>query len=86
MAPKLLTPEQKESRLNICTDIQNNTDTDPGLLDTMTLKGTRFESVEAVGPKSTLTYSGLWREAEAIVGVDDTFFLPTSTDSNLFKI
>ncbi|KAJ8945742.1 hypothetical protein NQ318_012064 [Aromia moschata] len=32
MVPKLLTPEQKESRMNICDDIINNTDTDPGLL------------------------------------------------------
>ncbi|KAJ8932845.1 hypothetical protein NQ318_011498, partial [Aromia moschata] len=47
MIPKLLTPEQKESRMHICADILNNIDTDPGLLDTVTLKGTRFESVEA---------------------------------------
>ncbi|KAJ8932863.1 hypothetical protein NQ318_018407 [Aromia moschata] len=47
MVSKLLTPEQKESRLNICADILNNIDTGPGLLDTVTLKGTRFESVEA---------------------------------------
>ncbi|KAJ8953586.1 hypothetical protein NQ318_003008 [Aromia moschata] len=50
---KLLTPEQKESRTNICADILNNIDTDPGLLDTATLKGTRFESVEAVKAKAT---------------------------------
>ncbi|KAJ8961160.1 hypothetical protein NQ318_008840 [Aromia moschata] len=37
MVPKPLTPEQKESRMNICVDILNNTDTDPGLLDTVTL-------------------------------------------------
>ncbi|MBZ5796348.1 hypothetical protein K8353_40380, partial [Burkholderia contaminans] len=35
MVPKLLTPEQKESRMNICADILNNIDTDPGLLDTV---------------------------------------------------
>ncbi|KAJ8957901.1 hypothetical protein NQ318_001897 [Aromia moschata] len=33
--------------------ILNNIDTDPGLLDTVTLKGTRFESVEAVKAKAT---------------------------------
>ncbi|KAJ8940841.1 hypothetical protein NQ318_005287 [Aromia moschata] len=38
---KLFTPEQKESRMNICADIIN-IDTDPGLLDTVTSKGTRF--------------------------------------------
>ncbi|KAJ8960621.1 hypothetical protein NQ318_013913, partial [Aromia moschata] len=53
MVPKLLTLEQKESRMNICADIQNNIDTDPGLLDTVTLKRTRFESVEAVKAKAT---------------------------------
>ncbi|KAJ8956194.1 hypothetical protein NQ318_020746 [Aromia moschata] len=36
--------------MNICAD---NIDTDPGLLDTLTLKGTRFESVEAVKAKAT---------------------------------
>ncbi|KAJ8963423.1 hypothetical protein NQ318_018903 [Aromia moschata] len=39
--------------MNICADILNNVDTDPGLLDTVTLKGTRFESVEAVKAKAT---------------------------------
>ncbi|KAJ8939415.1 hypothetical protein NQ318_020869 [Aromia moschata] len=39
--------------MNICTDILNNIDTDPGLLDTVTLRGTRFESVEAVKAKAT---------------------------------
>ncbi|KAJ8958071.1 hypothetical protein NQ318_002084 [Aromia moschata] len=36
MVPKLpvSTPEQKQSRMNICADILNNIDTDPGLLDT----------------------------------------------------
>ncbi|KAJ8950454.1 hypothetical protein NQ318_010332 [Aromia moschata] len=29
MLPKLLTPEQKESRMNICAGILNNIDTDP---------------------------------------------------------
>ncbi|KAJ8960562.1 hypothetical protein NQ318_013851 [Aromia moschata] len=53
MVPKLLTPEQKESRMNICADILNNIDTDSGLLDTVTLKGTRFESVEAIKAKVT---------------------------------
>ncbi|KAJ8944952.1 hypothetical protein NQ318_013100 [Aromia moschata] len=53
MVPKLLTTEQKESRMNICADILNNIDTDPGLLDMVTLKGTRFESVEAVKAKAT---------------------------------
>ncbi|KAJ8954770.1 hypothetical protein NQ318_014877 [Aromia moschata] len=31
----VLTPEQKESRMNIRTDILNDIDTDPGLLDTV---------------------------------------------------
>ncbi|KAJ8962733.1 hypothetical protein NQ318_001131 [Aromia moschata] len=53
MVPKFLPHEQKESRMNICADILNNTDTDPSLLDTVTLKGTRFESVEAVKAKAT---------------------------------
>ncbi|KAJ8952883.1 hypothetical protein NQ318_006499 [Aromia moschata] len=35
MAPILLTTKQKESRMNICADIRNNIDTDPGLLDTV---------------------------------------------------
>ncbi|KAJ8963434.1 hypothetical protein NQ318_018914 [Aromia moschata] len=35
VVPKLLTPVQKESRMNICADIINNIDTDPGLLDTV---------------------------------------------------
>ncbi|KAJ8944918.1 hypothetical protein NQ318_012727 [Aromia moschata] len=30
-----LTPEQKDSRMNICADILNNTDTDSSLLDTV---------------------------------------------------
>ncbi|KAJ8944489.1 hypothetical protein NQ318_011746 [Aromia moschata] len=34
MVPKL-TPGQNESRMNICADILNNSDTDPGLLDTV---------------------------------------------------
>ncbi|KAJ8952193.1 hypothetical protein NQ318_022643 [Aromia moschata] len=53
MVPKLLIPEQNGSRMNICVDILNNIDTDPGLLDTVTLKGTRFESVEPVKTKAT---------------------------------
>ncbi|KAJ8957340.1 hypothetical protein NQ318_004819 [Aromia moschata] len=53
MVPKLLTPEQKESRMNICADILNIIDSDKGLLDTVALKGPRFESVEAVKAKAT---------------------------------
>ncbi|KAJ8948681.1 hypothetical protein NQ318_004469 [Aromia moschata] len=53
VVPKLLTPEQKESRMNICADILNNIDTDPGLLDTVTLKETILENVEAVKAKAT---------------------------------
>ncbi|KAJ8961192.1 hypothetical protein NQ318_008875 [Aromia moschata] len=34
---KLLTPEEKESRMNICADILNNIAIDPGLLDTYLL-------------------------------------------------
>ncbi|KAJ8962675.1 hypothetical protein NQ318_001070 [Aromia moschata] len=49
MVPKLLIPEQKESRINICADILNNIDTDPGLLDTVI---TCDESVEAVKAKA----------------------------------
>ncbi|KAJ8954949.1 hypothetical protein NQ318_000379 [Aromia moschata] len=52
MLPKLVIPEQKDSRMNICADILNNIDTDLGLLDMVTLKGTRFESVEAVKAKA----------------------------------
>ncbi|KAJ8960760.1 hypothetical protein NQ318_020053 [Aromia moschata] len=40
MVPKLVTPEQKESRMKICADILNNIDTDPGFLHTVTLNGT----------------------------------------------
>ncbi|KAJ8949367.1 hypothetical protein NQ318_012032 [Aromia moschata] len=53
VVPKLLTAEQKESRMNICADIIKKIDTDAYLLDTATLKGTRFESVEAVKAKAT---------------------------------
>ncbi|KAJ8948357.1 hypothetical protein NQ318_019342 [Aromia moschata] len=53
MVPKLLTPKQKESRMNIFADILNIIDTDSALLDTVALKGTRFESVEAVKAKAT---------------------------------
>ncbi|KAJ8959220.1 hypothetical protein NQ318_022482 [Aromia moschata] len=35
IVPKLLTPEEKESRMNICVDILNIIATDPGLLDTV---------------------------------------------------
>ncbi|KAJ8954951.1 hypothetical protein NQ318_000381 [Aromia moschata] len=59
MVPKLLAPEQKESRMNICADILNNIDTDPGLLDTVTLKGTRFENVEAVKAKAAVLLNQL---------------------------
>ncbi|KAJ8939825.1 hypothetical protein NQ318_013044 [Aromia moschata] len=34
---KTLTPEQKESRMTICADILNNNDTDPGLLNTVSI-------------------------------------------------
>ncbi|KAJ8938832.1 hypothetical protein NQ318_000827 [Aromia moschata] len=50
MVAKLLTLEQKESRMNICSDILNNIDTDTGLLDTVI---TCDESVEAVKAKAT---------------------------------
>ncbi|KAJ8955432.1 hypothetical protein NQ318_003530 [Aromia moschata] len=50
---KLLTPKQDESRMNIGADILNNIDTDPDLLDMVTLKGTRFESVVTVKIKAT---------------------------------
>ncbi|KAJ8942176.1 hypothetical protein NQ318_002849 [Aromia moschata] len=53
IVPKLLTLEQKESRMNISADILNYIDTDPGSIDTVTLKGTRFKSVEAVKAKAT---------------------------------
>lgn len=33
MVPKLLTPKQKESRMDTCADLLNNTDYDPKLLD-----------------------------------------------------
>ncbi|KAJ8945024.1 hypothetical protein NQ318_016270 [Aromia moschata] len=46
----------------------------------------KYRRGSSENPKSTLTYSGLWREVEAIVGVDDRIFLPTSTDCNLFKM
>ncbi|KAJ8952360.1 hypothetical protein NQ318_017254 [Aromia moschata] len=36
--------------MNICADILNNIDTDPGLLDTVTLKGTRFEELRMLFP------------------------------------
>ncbi|KAJ8932062.1 hypothetical protein NQ318_000619 [Aromia moschata] len=39
--------------MNICADILNYIDTDPGLLDTMTVKVIRLESVEAVKAKAT---------------------------------
>ncbi|KAJ8962715.1 hypothetical protein NQ318_001113 [Aromia moschata] len=35
MMPKLLPPEQKESRMNTYADILNKINTDPGLLDTV---------------------------------------------------
>ncbi|KAJ8944513.1 hypothetical protein NQ318_011771, partial [Aromia moschata] len=50
--------------MNISADILNNIDTDPGFLDTVksALKGTRFESVEAVKARAAevlnqLTYA-----------------------------
>ncbi|KAJ8951691.1 hypothetical protein NQ318_012233 [Aromia moschata] len=54
---------QKESRMNICADILNNIDTDPGFLDTVTLKGTKFVSVEAVKSKAMDVLNQL-READ----------------------
>jgi len=33
MVPRLLTPEQKEIRLNICADILQNTENDPNFLE-----------------------------------------------------
>ncbi|KAJ8940455.1 hypothetical protein NQ318_007156 [Aromia moschata] len=39
--------------MNICSDILNNVDTDPGLLNTVTLKETSSESVEVVKAKAT---------------------------------
>ncbi|KAJ8946283.1 hypothetical protein NQ318_023134 [Aromia moschata] len=52
IVPKLLTQKQKESRMNIFVDILNTIDNHPGLLDTVTLKGTRFESVDTVKAKA----------------------------------
>ncbi|KAJ8938293.1 hypothetical protein NQ318_020352 [Aromia moschata] len=42
----------KESRMNICADILNNIDTNPGLLDTVT-QGDKIENVEAIKAKAT---------------------------------
>ncbi|KAJ8962749.1 hypothetical protein NQ318_001147 [Aromia moschata] len=42
MVPKLLTSEQKKSRMNIFADILNNTDTVTGLLDTRIFKQNRI--------------------------------------------
>jgi len=33
MVPRLLTPEQKEIRMNICADILQNTEKDPSILE-----------------------------------------------------
>ncbi|KAJ8938836.1 hypothetical protein NQ318_019011 [Aromia moschata] len=33
MVPKLLTPDQEESRMNICADILNNIETDPSFVE-----------------------------------------------------
>jgi len=33
MMPRLLTPEQKEIRMNICADILQNTENDPNFLE-----------------------------------------------------
>ena len=33
MVPRLLTPEQKEIRMNICADILQNTENDPNFLE-----------------------------------------------------
>jgi len=35
MVPRLLTPEQKEIRMNICADILQNTENDPNFLDNL---------------------------------------------------
>jgi hypothetical protein len=32
MVPRILTPEQKETRMNICADILQNTENDPNFL------------------------------------------------------
>ncbi|KAJ8944975.1 hypothetical protein NQ318_018439 [Aromia moschata] len=36
--------------------------------------------VGSLSPKSTLTYSGLWREVEAIVGVDEHLITILTTE------
>ena len=33
MVPRLLTPEQKEIRMNTCADILQNTENDPNILE-----------------------------------------------------
>ncbi|KAJ8942571.1 hypothetical protein NQ318_010379 [Aromia moschata] len=54
--------QAKGIKNEICSDILNNTDTDPGLLDTVTLKGTRFESVEVIRAKATKLLNQLIEE------------------------
>ncbi|GFV69830.1 FLJ37770-like protein, partial [Trichonephila clavipes] len=53
MVPKILTFEQQATRKNVCTDILDAIKNDPNLLEKVksALKGTRFESVEAVKEK-----------------------------------
>ncbi|KAJ8955176.1 hypothetical protein NQ318_009070 [Aromia moschata] len=48
MVPKLLTPEQKESRINICASIINITDTVPGFYDLET----KLQSIHWKSPNS----------------------------------
>ncbi|KAJ8945195.1 hypothetical protein NQ318_013645 [Aromia moschata] len=48
MVPKLLISEQKESRLNICADILNNIDTDPGLLDMLNDTELQIDNINVI--------------------------------------
>ncbi|KAJ8934216.1 hypothetical protein NQ318_009353 [Aromia moschata] len=48
MVPKLLTPEQKESRMNICVDIINNIDTDPGILNNIDTDPGLLDTISAI--------------------------------------
>ncbi|KAJ8948412.1 hypothetical protein NQ318_009923 [Aromia moschata] len=58
----------KESRINICADILNNIDPDPSLLDTVTLKGTRFESDGGSEPADRRGLSALLSTIEKSYG------------------
>ncbi|KAJ8963384.1 hypothetical protein NQ318_018861 [Aromia moschata] len=64
MVPKLLTPEQKESRMNTCTDILNNIDTAPGL--NATWSPAQAVSRAASGTERLLIYSLLNSTASAV--------------------